>query len=121
MDELAKYNYIELIPEIEGVDEEDYIYISKKAIEKIKEIRELKNVPEEYYLRIQTQSSSNTGIGFHLVFDSNITDYDKILKSNDIEILIDSKTLFYLMGYVIDYKQVNETEGFVFTLQDTKN
>ncbi|MFN3781672.1 MAG: HesB/IscA family protein, partial [Candidatus Kapaibacteriota bacterium] len=71
---------LERIPTgIEGATEADDIFISTRALEKIIEIRNQNNVPENYFLRMAVQGGGCSGFNYALGFDS---EYDPL---NDME------------------------------------
>lgn len=108
---------VERIPTgIEGATEKDDIFISTRALDKIIEIRNQNNVPENYFLRMAVQGGGCSGFNYALGFDS---EYDPL---NDMEcsiknlrIVIDRRSLFYLMGVTLDYIDNAQGRGFVFS------
>ncbi|MFN3307212.1 MAG: HesB/IscA family protein [Candidatus Kapaibacteriota bacterium] len=108
---------LERIPTgIVGATEADDIFISTRALEKIIEIRNQNNVPENYFLRMAVQGGGCSGFNYALGFDS---EYDPL---NDMEtnihglrIVIDRRSLFYLMGVTLDFIDNSQGRGFVFS------
>ncbi len=108
---------VERIPTgIEGATEADDIFISTRALEKIIEIRNQNNVPENYFLRMAVQGGGCSGFNYALGFDS---DFDPL---NDMEtnvqglrIVIDRRSLFFLMGVTLDFIDNAQGRGFVFS------
>ncbi len=101
---------------IEGARTEDTVYITSHAINQIKNIVVEQNVPEEYYLRIGTQSGGCSGMQHVLGFDNTPADesLDKSFSIGDSSIVIDRKSLFLLQGITIDYIEDIDRKGFVF-------
>lgn len=101
---------------IEGATEDEDIFISTRALEMIDSIREQNNVPDNYFLRMGVQGGGCSGFTYALGFD---TDFDEL---NDREffvgnhrIVIDRRSLFYLMGVTLDYIDTPQGRGFVFS------
>ena len=112
VDEVGK----ERIPtNIEGSKPEDDIFISNIALEMIEQIKKENNVPEDYFLRIATRSGGCSGMNYSLGFDNEIDENnDRNFKSDKINLIVDAKSLFYLMGVTLDYVEGPDGSGFVF-------
>ncbi|MCX7736239.1 MAG: iron-sulfur cluster assembly accessory protein [Candidatus Kapabacteria bacterium] len=105
----------ERIPtEIEGSTPEDDIIITHKAIEVINAIRSENNVPENFFLRIATRGGGCSGMSYNLGFDSEIDDMDRVYNAGNLKLVIDAKSLFYLMGVTLDYTEGPHGSGFIF-------
>lgn len=102
--------------EIEGARTEDTTYITNNAVNQIKNIVVEQKVPEEYYLRIGTQSGGCSGMQHILGFDSTPVDdsLDKSFLIDETSIIIDRKSLFLLQGITIDYVEDIDQKGFMF-------
>ncbi|MBM2813774.1 MAG: iron-sulfur cluster assembly accessory protein [Ignavibacteria bacterium] len=100
--------------EVLGGENDDMIRITHKAIEVIKKVRVENNVPDEYYLRIGTRGGGCSGMNYTLGFDSQVNENDKSFKLTDMEMVIDAKSIFYLMGITLDYTESPDGSGFVF-------
>lgn len=97
-----------------GATEEDAIMISYRALEKIKNIRVENSIPEDYSLRLGAQSGGCSGMNYLLGFDADVNDYDKLLEIENLNIVVDRSSLFYLMGVTLDYINDENGSGFVF-------
>lgn len=99
---------------VEGSETKDDFIISEKAIETINNVRKQNEIADDYYLRIGTRSGGCSGMSYSLGFDNEVHDFDKILKLENMELIIDNKSLFYLMGVTLDYVDGPNGSGFVF-------
>ncbi len=99
---------------VKGADENDYVIITNKAIEVINNVRLEHQIGEEFALRLGTRPGGCSGISYALGFDKDITEYDRIINVKDIKLVIDDKSIFYLMGVTLDYTDGPEGSGFVF-------
>lgn len=99
---------------IEGAGENDAIMITRRALDKVLSIRTDHEVPEEYLLRLGTQSGCCSGMNYVLGFDSEITENDKIIEIANMNLLVDNKSIFYLMGVTLDYIDDMNGSGFIF-------
>ncbi len=100
--------------EVEGAGNDDKINVTKKAIEEIKNVRENSDVPEDYILRIATRGGGCSGMNYVMGFDSERYENDRVLKADDVDIIIDNRSIFYLMGITLDYTETPQGKGFVF-------
>ncbi len=100
---------------VDGSDSTEDIFFTPEAARKIEEIRKENNITEEYYLRIAAKGGGCSGMSFMLGFDDKIEDSDRLLRSDALELLVDSKSLFYLMGVTLDWVENGEASGFAFS------
>jgi iron-sulfur cluster assembly protein len=99
---------------IVGAEEQDVFMIADNALTVINEIKAQNEIPEEYFLRLGTRSGGCSGMNYILGFDSEINDDDKQFKVNELNLVIDNKSLFYLQGVTLDYVEGPAGSGFVF-------
>jgi len=99
---------------IKGAEAQDDFKITNKAFEVIKQIKEQNEVPSDYFLRIGTRSGGCSGMNYNLGFDSEVTDVDRVINVDDFQLVIDNKSLFYLMGVTLEFTDGPSGSGFVF-------
>jgi iron-sulfur cluster assembly protein len=100
--------------EIIGAEEQDQIVVTASALHKVRGIRQENNVPEEYSLRLGTRSGGCSGMNYIIGFDSEISEFDKVFTVDTMNVVVDRKSLFYLMGITLDYIDDEYGSGFVF-------
>lgn len=101
---------------IDGATEADDIFISQRAIEMINLVRSTNNVPENFFLRIGVQGGGCCGFNYALGFDSEFNpEEDRQFSVQGLQVVIDSHSLFYLMGVTLDYVETPQGKGFVFS------
>jgi iron-sulfur cluster assembly protein len=100
---------------VEGADSAEDIMFTREAVDMITKIRATNNITEDFYLRIAAKGGGCSGMSFMLGFDNVIDGSDRILQSDELELLVDSKSLFYLMGVTLDYVESPEGSGFAFS------
>ncbi|MCX7908273.1 MAG: iron-sulfur cluster assembly accessory protein [Ignavibacteria bacterium] len=108
---------VERIPTgIEGATEADDIFISTRALEMINEIRRQNNVPDNYFLRMGVQGGGCSGFNYALGFDSELDALNDIeFFVRDTRIVVDRRSLFYLMGITLDFVDTPQGRGFIFS------
>ena len=99
---------------VNGAGDGDAIFISQKAIGEIKKISADNNVPENFYLRFDTRGGGCSGMNYMLGFDGHVSESDRTYEIDGIKIVIDAKSLFYLMGISVDYTDNEQGKGFIF-------
>ena len=90
------------------------ITITEKAKKEIVRIMKENNVPENYGLRVGVKGGGCSGLTYTLNFDGNEKDGDTIIEDEDVKLIIDGKSLFYLMGTELDFSDGLNGKGFVF-------
>ena len=90
------------------------INITDKAAKQIKQIMQENNIPENYALRVSVKGGGCSGFTYNLGFDGEEKDGDTSFKENGINIVVDGKSLFYLMGMELDFSDGLNGKGFIF-------
>lgn len=90
------------------------IQITEKAALQVKKIKEENNIPDAHALRVGVKGGGCSGLTYNLGFDGEQKDGDTIIQKNDVKLLIDGKSLFYLMGTVLDFSDGLNGKGFIF-------
>jgi iron-sulfur cluster assembly protein len=69
-------------------------------------------VPKDNYVRVGVKSGGCSGLSYILDFDDKSSEGDKIVESNGINLLIDKKSLLYLIGTTLEYSSGLNGKGF---------
>jgi iron-sulfur cluster assembly protein len=99
---------------ITGTDENDNIIITRKAITQVKEIKAQNNIPDDHGLRVGVKGGGCSGMSYTLGFDQAARESDLVLNVEDVNVFIDAKSMFYLMGMTLDYSDGLMGKGFTF-------
>lgn len=70
--------------------------------------------PASDYVRVGVKSGGCSGLTYELKFDKTLLEEDKLFEDNDVRILVDKKSLLYLVGTVLEYSGGLNGTGFVF-------
>jgi iron-sulfur cluster assembly protein len=114
LDVMEEVEIISVQTGINGAEEQDDFSMTVPALEMINSIRTENEIPEDYYLRLGTRSGGCSGMNYTLGFDSEVNDNDKIIDVRGLQMVIDNKSLFYLMGVTLDFTEGPSGSGFVF-------
>ena len=74
------------------------IKVTDKAAKKLKELRESENYSSDHNVRVKVKSGGCSGLQYDLNFDNIISDKDDYFEDNGLKIIVDKKSLFYLLG-----------------------
>ena len=61
--------------------------------------------PINDFVRVGVKSGGCSGLSYELKFDSNQLDEDRLFEDNGVKILVDKKSLLYLVGTTLDYSE----------------
>ena len=86
--------------------------VSEKAVHKIKDL--LKDEKSNSFIRIYVESGGCSGLSYDLSFDSTKSEQDRLFEDNAVKILVDKKSLLYLLGTTLEYSGGLNGKGFVF-------
>jgi len=100
------------MPEVQTQND---ITVSVKAVKEIKKIMVENNIPSDVGLRVGVKGGGCSGLTYVMGFDPDNKEGDTILEQDDIKLLVDGKSLFYLSGTILDFSDGLNGRGFVFT------
>ena len=66
------------------------------------------------FVRVGVNSGGCSGLSYELEFDNKTSDDDKIFVDNQIKIIVDKKSLLYLVGTTLEYSGGLNGKGFIF-------
>ena len=90
------------------------IKISEKAILRLNELKITEKYNSDFSLRVLVKGGGCSGLMYDLMFDNQISDTDKVFEDAGIKIIIDKKSLFYLIGTELDFSDGLNGKGFEF-------
>jgi iron-sulfur cluster assembly protein len=90
------------------------IKVIEKAARQVRTIMEENQVPENYGLRVGVKGGGCSGLTYTLGFDGEPREGDTVIEENGVKLFVDGKSLFYLMGTVLDFSDGLNGKGFIF-------
>jgi|TARA_B110000263_G_C15247665_1_gene482507 iron-sulfur cluster assembly protein len=70
--------------------------------------------PIQDFVRVGVKSGGCSGLSYELKFDKALNEQDKLFRDNDIKIIVDKKSLLYIVGTILEYSGGLNGKGFVF-------
>ncbi len=100
--------------------EQTLIDITPKALDEIRNISANENADGKKGLRLAVTGGGCSGLSYKIEFGEE-KPKDNILNYDGIRVLVDPKSLIYLKGIVLDFKDGLNGKGFVFDNPNAKN
>lgn len=100
--------------------EQTLMSITDKAIAQIKTIAQTDNPDGTKGLRLAVTGGGCSGLSYKIEF-SDLKERDNVLEFSGVKVLIDPKSVIYLKGIVLDFKDGLTGKGFVFDNPNAKN
>ncbi len=89
------------------------IEISDNAIDEVRRMMHKEGV-QAAGLRVGVKGGGCSGLMYDLNFDANINAADQVFEDKGIKILVDKKSLLYLLGTTLDFTDGLNGKGFQF-------
>jgi iron-sulfur cluster assembly protein len=94
------------------------ITVTPKAVDKIR--RTFEKMGVEGGLRLGVLGGGCTGLSYQFKFDTKPRPNDNVFDFGGVQIFIDPKSILYLHGMTLDYKESLMQSGFVFENPNAK-
>ena len=83
-------------------------------LNKLSKFKHQESLSAEHFLRVKVKRGGCSGFSYKLDFDNELSDKDKSFQHNDVQIVVDSQSLLYIMGMTLDFEGGLNGSGFVF-------
>ena len=91
------------------------IKVSKSARKKVSQLMEEDGYsPVQDFVRVGVKSGGCSGLSYDLTFDKSKAEEDRLFEDNKVKILVDKKSLLYLLGTTLEYSGGLNGKGFSF-------
>ena len=90
------------------------ISVTDKAKERIVSLRQEENRSAESNIRVSVKGGGCSGLMYDLGFDDKINPADQVFEDKGVKILVDKKSLLYLLGTTLDFTDGLNGKGFQF-------
>jgi iron-sulfur cluster insertion protein len=89
------------------------INITDSAFGRVKAIKLEDSIPDNTALRVFVQGGGCSGMEYGFTFDEEVNEDDFTFEQKDVKVLVDSMSMQYLTGAVIDFKEDMNGARFV--------
>ena len=90
------------------------ITITDRAKEKISALRAEGGYSLDYDVRVSVKGGGCSGLMYDLDFDNATQEEDHVYEDQGVKILVDKKSLLYLLGTTLDFSDGLNGRGFQF-------
>jgi iron-sulfur cluster assembly protein len=90
------------------------ISVTDKAKDKIISLRQEDGLTENHNIRVAVKGGGCSGLMYDLIFDTALQGSDEVFEDKGIKILVDKKSLLYLLGTTLDFSDGLNGKGFQF-------
>ncbi len=91
------------------------IQVSENAAKRIQSLKAEEKKTDEAFLRVFVKRGGCSGYEYKMEFDTAMKDNDKLFEANGAKVVVDSKSLLYLIGMMLDYEGGLNGKGFIFS------
>ena len=91
------------------------IYISDKAKEQVKRLKQDALLSEEYFLRVGVVGGGCSGLSYKLDFDNETQPNDQVFEDNGVKLVTDLKSFLYLCDTTLEFSDGLNGKGFHFS------
>ncbi len=93
---------IAIQPQVQFVEEEQFLLVSPSAVSVIRNLLVQKNIPD-YALRVFVSGGGCSGMQYGMRFEQGAQDFDAVVETDGVRLIVDPTSLMYLQGATIDY------------------
>ena len=72
------------------------------------------NCTENHFLRVSVKGGGCSGLTYDLDFDDKIVEFDDVSEDQGLKLVIDRRSLLYLLGTELDFTEGLNGKGFLF-------
>ncbi|WP_018343551.1 HesB/IscA family protein [Cytophaga aurantiaca] len=90
------------------------ISITDKAKDHVADLRQREGYTDDYNIRVSVKGGGCSGLMYDLDFDNKIDAADQVFEDKGVKILVDKKSLLYLLGTTLDFTDGLNGKGFHF-------
>lgn len=92
-------------PEVQEITTEmtPVIEVTPLAAGKIKELLEQRGLGEDHALRVFVAGGGCSGMQYGMAFENNIQEFDTVVSTDGVKVVIDATSMMYLEGAIIDF------------------
>ena len=90
------------------------ITISEKAKERVLNMWKEDNLSPNHFMRVSVTSGGCSGLAYNMKFDDQQQSTDEVFEDKGIKLVVDPKSILYLLGTELDFSEGLDGKGFYF-------
>ena len=90
------------------------INVTDRAADSIGTLSKEEGHDTKHHIRVSVKGGGCSGLMYDLDFDSEIKDSDEVFEDKGVKILVDKRSLLYLLGTTLDFSDGLNGKGFQF-------
>ncbi len=90
------------------------ITISDKAKARVLGIWKNDQLSEDHFVRVSVTSGGCSGLSYNMKFDNQPQTNDEFFEDKGIKLVVDPKSILYLLGTELDFSEGLDGKGFYF-------
>ena len=90
------------------------VQLTERAVDRVRELLGGQSLPASAGLRLAVQGGGCSGLTYAVRFDPQPAERDNVFEFGGVRVFVDPKSLIYLAGTVLDFKNDLMQQGFVF-------
>ena len=90
------------------------ISVTDKAKDQLMVLRTEEGHSAGHNVRVSVKGGGCSGLMYDLEFDDKITDGDDVFEDKGVKVIVDKKSLLYLLGTTLDFSDGLNGKGFQF-------
>ena len=90
------------------------ITVSENAKNQVLKLIGTEGYPEGSFVRVGVKSGGCSGLSYKLDFDTELKDNDQVFEDNGVKVVVEKKSMLYLVGTTLDFQGGLNGKGFSF-------
>lgn len=90
------------------------ITVSETAKNRIEHIWVQDNLTPNHFVRVSVSSGGCSGLSYNMNFDDELKAGDEHFEDKGVKLVVDAKSLLYLLGTELDFSEGLNGKGFYF-------
>jgi iron-sulfur cluster assembly protein len=90
------------------------VQVSESAQQRVLQLMKEQGIEQNGFVRVGVESGGCSGLSYKLDFDTQSKEDDHVFEDNGVKLVVNKKSLLYLMGTTLEYSGGLNGKGFVF-------
>jgi iron-sulfur cluster assembly protein len=90
------------------------ITVSETAKQRLANIWRDDGLSDGHFVRVSVTSGGCSGLTYNMNFDNELKPNDEVFEDKGIKLVVDAKSLLYLLGTELDFSEGLSGKGFYF-------